>query len=310
MRVAIMGTGGVGGYYGGMLARAGEDVVFVARGVHLEAIRSSGLTLKTTHAGECTLPVKATDDPGGIGAVDLVLFCVKTYDTDTAALLIRPFIGPQTVVMSLQNGVGNEEQIARVVGDKHVIGAAAYISSVIEAPGVINQSWVYKMYLGELDKKSSSRIMKLVRAFERAEVAVEVPPDIHGAMWSKLLRISTFAGVGCVTRLPSEAILNCPETTSLFWGMVEEGYAVARAGGIDMPDNFIDQFRAIISTLVPTLRPSMYYDLEAGRRLELEELIGTVIRLGEKHSIATPLTFAVYAALKPYANGAPDLPEV
>ena len=309
MRVAVMGTGGVGGYYGGMLARTGEDVTFIARGDHLEAMLSSGLTLKTTHAGEFNIPVKATDDPGEIGIVDLVIFCVKTYDTDTAALIIRPLIGPQTVVMSLQNGVENEERIARVVGEKHVIGAAAYISSVIEAPGVINQSWVLKVYLGELSGEPSPRTGQLVKAFEHAEVAAEIPPDIHAAMWSKLLRISAFAGVGCVTRLPAETILSCPETTSLFWGVVEESYAVARAGGIDMPDDFIDQFRGIISTLAPTLRPSMYYDLEAGRRLELEELIGTVIRLGEKHSVAAPLTFAIYAALKPYVNGAPDLSE-
>jgi 2-dehydropantoate 2-reductase len=304
-----MGTGGVGGYYGGMLARAGEDVTLIARGTHLEVMRSSGLTLKTTHAGEFNIPVKATDDPDEIGTVDLVIFCVKTYDTDTAARIILPIIGPQTVIMSLQNGVENEARIAGVVGKKHVIGAAAYISSVIEAPGVINQSWVLKVYLGELSGKPSSRTEQLVKAFERAGVAAEIPPDIHVAMWSKLLRISAFAGVGCVTRLPSETILSCPETTSLFWGVVEEGYAVARAGGIDMPDDFIDQFRGIIATLAPTLRPSMYYDLEAGRRLELEELIGTVIHLGEKHKVATPLSFAIYAALKPYVNGFPVLPD-
>ena len=157
MRVAVMGTGGVGGYYGGMLARSGEDVTFIARGDHLEAMLSRGLTLKTTHAGEFNIPVKATDDPVEIGSVDLVIFCVKTYDTDTAARIILPVMGPQTVVMSLQNGVESEGRIAGVVGEEHVIGAATYISSVIEEPGVINQSWVLKVYLGELNGKPSSR---------------------------------------------------------------------------------------------------------------------------------------------------------
>jgi 2-dehydropantoate 2-reductase len=308
MRVAVMGSGGVGGYYGGMLARAGEDVTFIARGPHLEAMRSNGLTVKTTHVGEFTIPVKATDDPSEIGPVDLVLFCVKTYDTEAAVGLIRPLVGRETVVLPLQNGVESPERIGRVVGDEHVVGGTTYVSSRIESPGYINEIWVYKAYLGELDRGRSSRTGQLLKTFERAGVAAEIPPDIRVTMWGKLLGVSALAAVACVTRLPAGAITSCPETAFLLWGIVEEGFSVARASGVALPDDFMDQLQLTAAGIDPTMRPSMYYDLEAGRRLELEDLVGTVVRLGQKHGVATPLTFAMYAALKPYVDGPPDLP--
>jgi 2-dehydropantoate 2-reductase len=265
------------------------------------------LTVKTTHVGTFHIPAKATSDPAGIGPVDLVLFCVKTYDTDTAAPLVRPLIGQDTVVMSLQNGVENAKRIGRAVGEEHVIGATTYISSRIEAPGVINEtSWVRRMLLGELHGESMPRTVQLLHAFQRAEVTVEIHPDIHVAIWSKLLAQSAFAAVACVTRLPVGAILACPETTALLWAAVDEGFAVARASGVAVPDEFLGQLRRIAATMAPTGRPSMYHDLEAGRRLELEDLVGAVVRMGAQHGVATPLTFAMYAALKPYVNGAPS----
>jgi 2-dehydropantoate 2-reductase len=309
MRVAVVGSGGVGGYYGGMLARAGEDVTFIARGAHLDAIRANGLMVKTAHVGEFTIPVKATDDPNEIGPVDLVLFCVKTYDTNTAVGLIRPLIGRETVVLPLQNGVESPERIGRVVGEEHVIGGTTYISSKIESPGIIKEIWDHKAYLGELDGERSPRTEQLRKTFERAEVAVEIPSDIHVAMWGKLLGVSAFTAVCCVTRLPAAAIISCPETSALFWGAMEEGLAVARTSGVAMPDNFLDQSRGIMAGINPMLRPSMYYDLQAGKPLELEDMIGVVVRLGEKHDVSTPLTFAMYAALKPYVNGTPDIPQ-
>ncbi len=206
-----MGTGGIGGYYGGMLARAGDEVTFIARGPHLEAMQGRGLTVKTTHVGEFTLPVRATSDPGEFGSVDLVLFCVKGYDTDTAAVLITPLMGPETVVMSLQNGVVNEERIARVVGHEHVIGATTQVASKIEAPGVINQTWVEMMYMGELDGQPRPRSDRLLEAFQQAEVAAQIPPHIGVAMWCKLVDVGAFASISCVTRLPAGEMLACPE---------------------------------------------------------------------------------------------------
>jgi 2-dehydropantoate 2-reductase len=292
-----------------MLARAGEDMTFIARGAHLAAMRANGLTVKTAHVGEFTVPVTATDDPNQIGPVDLVLFCVKTYDTDTVAELIRPLIGRETVILPLQNGVESPERIGRVVGEEHVIGGTTYISSKIEAPGVIKEIWDHKAYLGELNGERSPRTEQLLKTFKRAEVAVEIPPDIRVTMWSKLLGVSAFTAVCCVTRLPAAAILSCPETLTLFWGAMEEGLAVARASGVAMPANFLDQSRGIVAGINPMLRPSMYYDLQAGKPLELEAMIGVIVHLGEKHGVSTPLTFAMYAALKPYFNGAPDIPQ-
>jgi 2-dehydropantoate 2-reductase len=307
MRVAVIGAGGVGGYYGGMLARSGVDVTFIARGTQLEAIRSNGLTVKTTHVGEFTVPVQATSDPNAVGPVELVLVCVKTYDTDTAVQMLTPLIHADTIVMSLQNGVEKEERIGRVVGNEHVLGALTYVSSRVESPGVIHQSWVQKLAFGELNGQASARTQHLLRLFERAEIAAEVAPDIRVAMWGKLLGVSAFTAVCCVTRLPGAAITSYPEISALFWGAMEEGLAVARASGVAMPDNFLDQSRGIVAGINPMMRPSMYYDLEAGKPLELEAMVGVVVRLGEKHEVSTPLTFALYAALKPYVNGAPDI---
>jgi 2-dehydropantoate 2-reductase len=307
MRVAVIGAGGVGGYYGGMLARSGVDVTFIARGTQLEAIRSNGLTVKTTHVGEFTVPVQATSDPNAVGPVELVLVCVKTYDTDTAVQMLTPLIHADTIVMSLQNGVEKEERIGRVVGNEHVLGALTYVSSRVESPGVIHQSWVQKLAFGELNGQASARTQHLLRLFERAEIAAEVAPDIRVAMWGKLLGVSAFTAVCCVTRLPGAAITSYPETSALFWGAMEEGLAVARVSGVAMPDNFLDQSRGIVAGINPIMRPSMYYDLEVGKPLELEAMVGVVVRLGEKHEVSTPLTFALYAALKPYVNGAPDI---
>ena len=308
MRVAVMGAGGIGGYYGGMLARAGEDVVFVARGTHLEAMRNRGLTVKTTHVGEFTLPVQAISDPGEIGPVDLVLFCVKGYDTDAADALITPLVGPQTVILSLQNGVENEERIGHLVGHDHVIGGTTQVASKLESPGIINQTWVEMMYMGELDGQPRPRSERLLETFQRAEVAAQIPPHIGVAMWCKLVDVGAFASICCVTRLPAGEMLSCPETSELYYSLVEEGIAVARATGLDMPEDFVGELRGMNADLAPTVRASMYYDLEAGRRLELEDLAGTIVRVGRQQGVPTPLNFAMYAALKPYINGGRSAP--
>jgi 2-dehydropantoate 2-reductase len=307
MRVAIMGSGGVGGYYGGMLARAGNDVTFIARGEHLHAMLANGLRVKTAHVGEFAIPAKATEAPHEIGPVDLVLFCVKTYDTSTAAEMIRPLVGPDTMVLTLQNGVESPERIGRVIGIEHVIGGTTYVSSKIESPGVIKEIWDRKAYLGELNGERTSRIEQLVQSLEQAQVQVEISPDIHVAMWGKLLAVSAFTGVCCVTRLPAGAVRSCRETTSLLWGAVNEGISVAKATGSVMPDGLLDQLRAVSESMDPMLRPSMHYDIEKGKPLELEDMIGVIVRKGEQFHVATPLTFAMYAALKPYVNGPPDV---
>ena len=310
MRIAVMGAGGTGGYFGALLARAGEDVTFIARGAHLEAIRTSGLTVKSRLAGDFTLPVKATGDPSEVGPVELVLFCVKAYDTATAAEQIRPLVDPDTVVLSVQNGIENEEQIGRVVGSEPVIGAVSYVSSVIEAPGVIAHllSVPGRIVFGELAGGMSSRTERLQSTFQRAGITAELRPDIRITLWDKFLFICAINGITALTRLPIGPILACPETKALYQGTMEEVEVVARASGVTLPDECVDQKLAFTTGLESSVRGSMYYDLAAGRRLELEALNGTAVRLGRERGIPTPLNFAIYAALKPYADGAPTIP--
>jgi 2-dehydropantoate 2-reductase len=308
MRIAVMGAGGQGGYFGGMLDRVGEDVTFIARGAHLEAMRNHGLTVKSRLAGDFTLPVKATDNPAEIGPVDLVMFCVKTYDTDSAAKQIKPIIGADTMVVSTQNGVDSEERIERVMGPGRFIACVNYVNSVIEKPGVIDVRFAGMTSLGELDGNMTPRMERLTKTFERAGIKVELRSDIRAYLWEKFVAFCGFGSVEVLTRLPAGPIRACPETTDLWLGASKEVVEVARARGVPLSDGFLDQFLELVASLPSTHRASMYYDLRDGKRLELEALNGTVVRMGRELGVATPLNFAIYAALKPYADGAPAMP--
>jgi 2-dehydropantoate 2-reductase len=309
MRIAVVGAGGTGGYFGGLLARAGDDVTFIARGAHLEALRARGLTLESSLAGTFTVPVQATDDPRGVGPVDLILFCVKTYDTDAAAASVRPLIQPETTLLSLQNGVDNEERIARLSGHPSGLGAVAYVVSAIKAPGLVAQTaGPGKIVLGELGGGESARTERLRDALQRAGIAAEVHPDIRAVLWQKFLFICAFSGVTALTRLPIGTVLADPATRALFRGTSEEVEAIARAIGIGLPDDCVEQALATASAVEPWGRGSLYGDLAGGRRLELEGLNGEVVRRGGELGIETPLNFAIYAALRPYVDGTPEPP--
>jgi 2-dehydropantoate 2-reductase len=309
MRIAVVGAGGTGGYFGGLLARAGDDVTFIARGAHLEALRARGLTLESSLAGTFTVPVQATDDPRGVGPVDLILFCVKTYDTDAAAASVRPLIQPETMLLSLQNGVDNEERIARLSGHPSGMGAVAYVVSAIKAPGLVAQTaGPGKIVLGELGGGESARTERLRDALQRAGIAAEVHPDIRAVLWQKFLFICAFSGVTALTRLPIGTVLADPATRALFRGTSEEVEAIARAIGIGLPDDCVEQALATASAVEPWGRGSLYGDLAGGRRLELEGLNGEVVRRGGELGIETPLNFAIYAALRPYVDGTPEPP--
>jgi 2-dehydropantoate 2-reductase len=309
MRIAVVGAGGTGGYFGGLLARAGQDVTFIARGAHLEALRARGLTVESKLAGTFTVPVQATDTPSEVAPVDLILFCVKTYDTDTAAEGIRPMIRPDAVLLSLQNGIDNEERIARAAGHASGIGAVAYVVSAIKAPGVVAQTaGPGKIILGELLGGASERTERLHDVLQGAGITAEVHPDIQVVLWQKFLFICAFSGVTAVTRLPIGTVLADPVSRALFRGAAEEVEAVARAGGIDLPADCVDQALATAAAVEPWGRGSLYGDLAGGRRLELESLNGEVVRRGRERGIETPLNFAIYAALRPYVDGAPASP--
>jgi 2-dehydropantoate 2-reductase len=305
MRIAVMGAGGTGGYFGGLLARAGEDVTFIARGAHLDAIRASGLTVRSRLAGDFTAPVRATDDPAAVGPVDLVLFCVKAYDTETAARQARPLVGPATVVLPVQNGIDSAERIGAIVGAGHVLGGVAAVSSVVEAPGVIHhRAGPDVIRVGELEGPPSARAERVVDALRRAGIKAEQRPDIRVALWEKFVLICGLSGLTALTRLPIGAVLAVDETRALLVAVMEETAAVGRAEGVPLPPDVAARTLAFLAGADPALRGSLYFDLAAGRRLELETLHGTVVRLGRRRDVPTPASFAVYAALKPYEHGA------
>jgi 2-dehydropantoate 2-reductase len=310
MRIAVVGAGGTGGYFGGLLARAGQDVTFIARGANLEALRARGLTVDSRLAGTFTLPVRATNSPSEVGPVDLILFCVKSYDTDAAAESIRPLMHSETMLLSLQNGIGNEERIAQAVGHNSGIGAVAYVVSAIKAPGVVAQTaGPGKIVFGELGGGTSQRTKRLHEVLQRAGIVTEVHPNIEGAIWQKFLFICAFSGVTALSRLPIGTILADPVTHALFRGTLEEVEAVAHASGIALPTDCVEEAMTHAGSVEPWASSSLYGDLAGGRRLELESLNGEVVRRGGEHDgVWTPLNFAIYAALRPYVDGAPALP--
>jgi 2-dehydropantoate 2-reductase len=307
MRIAVVGAGGTGGFFGGLLARAGEDVTFIARGANLGAIREHGLTVKSRFVGDFTVKARATDDPAEIGPVDLVLFCVKAYDTETAAARMRPLVGPGTVVLPVQNGIDSAERIGRLVTPDAVIGGVAGVSAVIEAPGVIDHRSgpADRIHFGELAGGTSQRTERLLPVVRKAGIKAELRPDIRVALWEKFVRICGFSGLTALTRPPLGPVLGCPETRELFRGTLQEVEAVGRAEGVALPADTVDTSVAFFAAAPPDVRGSLYYDLAAGRRLEVDTLNGTVVRLGRERGVPTPLNFAIYAALKPYAAGAP-----
>jgi len=305
VKVLVMGSGGVGGYFGAKLARAGEDVAFVARGAHLEAIRAHGLTIKSTTDGDFVVQSHATGDPASAGITDLVLFCVKSYDTEAAAEAIRPVVGPETAVLSLQNGVDNEEKIARIVGPGHVLGGVAYVFATIESPGTIVHSLGGRIVFGELDGADTLRARRILEAFQRAGIRAERSPRIERVLWEKYLFITAQAGMTALTRCPVGLIRSMPETRRMYRLILEELAAVAKAAGIELPPQTVDDVLADADKLAPSVTSSLHHDLIHGRRLELEALQGHAVRLGEQLGVPTPTLFSVYAALRPHRDGTP-----
>ena len=300
-----MGSGGVGGYWGGLLAQAGEQVTFIARDAHLEALRAQGLTIQSRITGDFTCAVSATDDPNAIGQVDVVLFCVKTYDLDAAAARLSPLVGPHTMVLPLQNGIDSAERLAKIVAPAAVLCGVAYVAATRVAPGIIVHRGMNRIIFGEQNGGTSPRTERLRDMFSRTAVTPDLHPDIRVALWEKFVALAATGGVMAMTRLPMGPIRTCPETSALLRGAMDEAATVGRALGIPLPADCVDQHWTLVSGLDPAARGSMSYDLLAGRRLELDALNGTVVRLGRRVGISTPLNFAVYAALKPYADGAP-----
>lgn len=300
MKILIMGTGGVGGYYGGLLAQQGNYVTFIARGAHLYAIRHEGLKIKSVHGDFIVSPASATEDPEKAGPVDLILFCVKTYNTDEAAEAIRPVVGPHTVVMSLQNGIDAAERIGEAIGREHVIGGATWLSSAVEAPGVIKQiSQFRRIVLGELDGDRSVRIQSIHEVLKKSGINVEISENIQKVLWTKFVFIAAASGLGSLTRLPMGDFRSVPETRSLLSSIMQEVQTVANAQGVDLDPDVIQKSLEFTDNAAPHIKPSMQLDVETGHRTELESMIGVIGRKGRKLGVPTPVADFVYAALLP-----------
>ena len=306
MRIAVIGAGAVGGYYGGMLARAGNDVILIARGAHLGAIRERGLTVRASR-GEFTVHPGAADSPGKVGPVDLVLLAVKTYDNDTALPMLRPLTAPGTAVLTLQNGVDSPGDAAALIGGSHVLGGAAYIATAIAAPGIIEQTGTHhRIVFGEAfdpPGEVSARAAMLREVFRGARIEAEAVPDARVPLWEKCVYLAPFAGFTGASRLPIGPLWQHEETRSLFIRACGEVEAVARAEGVPVTSDIPARVRAYADALPPTTRSSLLIDLQAGKRLEVEALQGALVRRARGHGIAVPIMETLYAILRDHSGG-------
>ncbi len=305
MRIAVMGAGGVGGYFGGLLAANGEDVTFIARGPHLRAIQERGLQVKSTHGDFHVRDARGAEDPAKVGPVDVVMFCVKSWDTRVAAEAVRPMVGDGTAVISFQNGVGNEDEMIDVLGRRPVVGGLAYVTSTIAEPGVVQQNGpVARIIYGELDGGRTPRLEAFHNACVAAKINAELSDDIAKAIWTKFLYICAFSGVCTLTRQSLGPLLTDPDAREMFVACMEEVAAVAKARGVALDPDIVAKQLALADTFGSTPKPSMLIDLERGNRLEAAWLNGDVARLGRQAGVATPVNHFIFTALKLIADGA------
>lgn len=299
MRIAVVGVGGVGGYFGGRLAMAGEEVALIARGEHLSAIRAHGLRVESIGGDFTAHPAVATDDSSSVGPVDAVLVAVKTWQVTEAAATMRPLLGPGTAVVPLLNGVDAPEQLAAALGSEHVLGGLCRISAQIAGPGLIRHTAIPpSVAFGELDNRASPRAAALLAAFKGAGVKAAIADDIRRAMWEKFLLITTW-GIGALTRAPVGVWRSLPETRALAEAAMREVIAVAAAHGVTLAEALVAQNLAIFDGLPPDGASSMQRDIMVGRPSELEAQNGAVVRLGRAAGVPTPAHSFIYAALLP-----------
>jgi 2-dehydropantoate 2-reductase len=301
VRIAVFGTGGVGGYYGGRLAEAGVDVVFIARGEHLEAIREHGLKVESTKGDFILDAVEATDDPAEAGIVDVVMTCVKCWQVPEVTEAIRPMVGPDTSILPMENGVEAPGQLAEAFGWEHVLGGVCGIVSFKAGPGHIRHV-AYEPFVnfGEWDNRPSDRVERLRQAFAKAKgLIVDTPADIQAAMWRKYILIATWSGVGGVTRAPIGVVRSQPGTRRILEGAMEEVYSVAKALDIALPDDIVSITMGILDSVEYGGTASMQRDVMEGRYSELEAQIGALVRMGQKTGVDTPVNTFIYNSLRP-----------
>lgn len=305
MKIAVMGSGGVGGFYGGRLAHAGCDVTFVARGAHLAAMRADGLTIENESQGNIHVPkVRATDDPATVGPVDLVIIAVKLWDTEAAARAVKPIVGPDTAVLSLQNGVIKDDILRREFGDQAVMGGVGYVATHIARPGVIRQTGtLQRLIFGEYDGRRSARAETLLASLLRAGIQAELSADIRRTLWEKYSFLVGLSGTTATMRVPIGAVRSNAQTRAFLFDVLKETVAVGRALGVALPENYAEDRLAFADSVPADMTSSMHHDLERGNPLEVAWLSGGVVQLGKKVGVPTPANRAVWDILAPHAGG-------
>jgi 2-dehydropantoate 2-reductase len=305
MRIAAMAAGAVGAYFGARLQAAGHEVFYIARGAHHAAIEQNGLTVESVHGDLHLADVKVTDDPAKVGAVDVVLFAVKLWDTEKAAEQAKPLLGPNTRVITLQNGVDSYERIAPIVGAERAVPGVTYVVTVIDRPGVIKQtSQIQRIVCGPYDGRPDAYLQAFVDAAKAAKIDIALSDNIARERWQKFVLLSATSGATSVTRSTMGPILADPDTRALFRNLMAEAFAVGRAKGVALKDGLVDNILALADhNFPPDMKASMANDLDRGNRLELDWLAGEVCRLGKELNVPTPVNATVYAALKLHRMG-------
>jgi 2-dehydropantoate 2-reductase len=307
MKIAVMGSGGVGGYFGARLAQAGCDVSFIARGAHLAALRERGLIVESK-LGNMSFPkVRATDDPTALGSVDLVLIGVKLWDTEAAVRTIRPIVGGTTAVLSLQNGVQKDDVLRSILGDGPIIGGVCYIAATIAQPGVISHAGtMQKLVFGEYDGRRSARAEALLEACRRGGIDAELSQEIRKAIWEKFVFLVGLSATTTTIRLPIGPIRTHPRTRLFLLDAMREVVAVGRAQGVALSAEYAEDRLAFCDRLPAEMTSSMHNDLERGNRLEVAWLSGGVVELGQAAGVPTPVNRAVSDILALHADGRPE----
>ena len=306
MKIAMMGSGGVGGFFGGRLAKAGCDVTFIARGAHLAALREQGLMLENEPQGNIHVPqVKATDDPAQVGPVDLVILSVKLWDTEAAAKQVAPMVGPDTAVLSLQNGVIKDEIMRRVFGDKAVMGGVCYVATHIAKPGTIHQTGtMQRIVVGEYDGSVSNRVKDLHEALVQSGVTAELSTDVRRSIWEKYVFLVGLSATTTSMRRTLGPVRSHPQTRAFLQDLMAEVVAVGRAHGVALTDEFAGSRMAFADSLPADMTSSMHHDLEKGNRLEVDWLSGGVVKLGREKGVPTPCNRAVCDILALHSGAA------
>ncbi len=310
MKISILGSGAVGGYYGAKLVRAGHDVTFIARGAHLSAMRARGLEIRSPMVGDFTVPVTAESDPSRVGPVDLVIVGVKAYDNDTALPLIAPMLGPQTAILPLQNGVDTVGLLASRYGEAPVLGGVTYIATALASPGVIEQTGTHRrIVFGEVFgtlPRLSARVHAIQQALVAADIQAEAVEDGRVPIWEKFIFLVSLAGFTGASRLPIGPLWSDPAIRERFLDGCREIERLARAEGVPVAADIVEKISGYVGGLPGTMRSSLLIDLSQGKRIEVDELHGSVVRRAARAGVPVPIMSTLYAVLKPWAAGAPQ----